>query len=387
MANKRISSLGSLGGTPAVGDIIPITDISDTAGSAQGTTKKVTVANLVAAAPVQSVAGRTGTVTLSNTDIGGLGTAATFNVGTAATNVVQLEDVSGTVKLPSVDGSQLTNIATSFSNLQTYASSGRPASPSNGDIYYETDTHRLLVYNSSLGEWRYYSSDGSIDVNEISNLYSSKYDGANDFAEAAIASNSMSGDFTLSFWFYGASTSLHTMMEVNYSSNPGWGLIRKTSNTLHLYHYFSGGSGWVYNGIASGISDNTWTHIMLARTGSSLKTYVGGSLINTSTLSNNISFSGANLESGVTYPGSAINYLDEIAVWSSDQSGNIGQIRSAANKPKNLDVMTTNPLYWWRQGEDNSGAGTTISNNAQATGGNVSWILQNGASIDSTNKA
>ena len=46
MANKRISSLGPLGGTPAVGDIIPITDISDTAGSAQGTTKKVTVANL-----------------------------------------------------------------------------------------------------------------------------------------------------------------------------------------------------------------------------------------------------------------------------------------------------------------------------------------------------
>ena len=51
MANKRISSLTSLGATPAVGDILPITDISDTTGSAQGTTKKVTVANLVAAAP------------------------------------------------------------------------------------------------------------------------------------------------------------------------------------------------------------------------------------------------------------------------------------------------------------------------------------------------
>ena len=383
MANKRISSLGSLGGTPAVGDIIPITDISDTAGSAQGTTKKVTVANLVAAAPVQSVAGRTGTVTLSNTDVSGLGTAALLDSGTSNGNVVVLDSTG----LPAVDGSQLTNIATSFSNLQTYASSGRPASPSNGDIYYETDTHRLLVYNSTLGVWRYYSSDGSIDVNEISNLYSSKYDGTNDYGEAAIASNSMSGDFTLSFWFYGASTSLHTMMEVNYGSNPGWGLIRKGSNTLHLYHYYSGGSGWVYNGIASGISDNTWTHIMLARTGSSLKTYVGGSLLNTSTLSNNISFSGANLESGVTYPGSAINYLDEIAVWSSDQSSNIGQIRSAANKPKNLDVMTTNPLYWWRQGEDNSGSGTTISNNAQATGGSVSWELENGALIDSANKA
>jgi len=95
--NKKISALGSLGGTPAVGDIIPITDVSDTTGSAQGTTKKVTVANLVAAAPVQSVAGRTGTVTLSNTDVSGLGDAATKTVGTANTNVLAVS--SGVVDL------------------------------------------------------------------------------------------------------------------------------------------------------------------------------------------------------------------------------------------------------------------------------------------------
>ena len=51
MANKKISSLNSLGGTPDAADIIPITDVSDTTGSVNGTTKKVTVANLVAAAP------------------------------------------------------------------------------------------------------------------------------------------------------------------------------------------------------------------------------------------------------------------------------------------------------------------------------------------------
>ena len=95
MANRKISSLGALGATPAVGDIIPITDVSDTTGSAQGTTKKVTVANLVAAAPVQSVAGRTGAVTvdagdLTDGDFGGtaiLGFDATLNdqTGTAYT--------------------------------------------------------------------------------------------------------------------------------------------------------------------------------------------------------------------------------------------------------------------------------------------------------------
>ena len=54
MANKKISSLTSLGAAPATDDIIPITDISDTTGSPQGTTKKVTVANLLANAPDNS---------------------------------------------------------------------------------------------------------------------------------------------------------------------------------------------------------------------------------------------------------------------------------------------------------------------------------------------
>lgn len=91
MANKRISTLTSLGGTPATDDIIPLTDISDTTGSAQGTTKKVTVANLMAAAPVQT---------------SDLGTAASKDVGTSNGNVVEL-DATG---LPAVDGSQLLNL-------------------------------------------------------------------------------------------------------------------------------------------------------------------------------------------------------------------------------------------------------------------------------------
>ena len=101
MANKKISALDALGTTPAVGDIIPITDVSGTP-----TTKSVTVANLMGASPVQSVAGRTGAVTIANTDVSGLGTAATQNVGTSSGNVVQLDSTG----LPAVDGSQLTNV-------------------------------------------------------------------------------------------------------------------------------------------------------------------------------------------------------------------------------------------------------------------------------------
>ena len=137
MANKKISALDPLGTTPAVGDIIPITDVDDTTGSPQGTTKGVTVADLMGAAPVQSVdstnveaagalmdsevtnlgqvkafdstdyaTSAQGALADSATQPGDLGTAASKNVGTSNGNVVEL-DATG---LPAVDGSQLTNL-------------------------------------------------------------------------------------------------------------------------------------------------------------------------------------------------------------------------------------------------------------------------------------
>ena len=104
MANKKITELTEET-SPAGADILALVD--DVSGTP--TTKKVTAANLMTLAPVQSVAGRDGAVTLSNTDISGLGTAATQDTGTSANNVVQLD---GTAKLPAVDGSQLTGIDT-----------------------------------------------------------------------------------------------------------------------------------------------------------------------------------------------------------------------------------------------------------------------------------
>jgi len=46
MANKKITALTALGAAPAIGDLIPLVDISDTTDSANGTTKKMTVTNL-----------------------------------------------------------------------------------------------------------------------------------------------------------------------------------------------------------------------------------------------------------------------------------------------------------------------------------------------------
>jgi hypothetical protein len=143
MANKKLSALDALGAIPAVGDIIPITDVSDTTGSSNGTTKKVTVANLVAAAPQGDLLASnnlsdltdaetsrtnlglgTAATTASTayatsaqgakadtaTQPGDLGTAALLDVGQTASKIVQL-DISA--RLPAVNGSQLTNLPAS----------------------------------------------------------------------------------------------------------------------------------------------------------------------------------------------------------------------------------------------------------------------------------
>lgn len=49
---EEISSFTALGAAPAVGDLIPVVDVSDTTDSPEGTTKKMTITNLLAAIPV-----------------------------------------------------------------------------------------------------------------------------------------------------------------------------------------------------------------------------------------------------------------------------------------------------------------------------------------------
>lgn len=130
MANKKISSLTSLGAAPATDDIIPITDISDTTGSPQGTTKKVTVANLLANAPDNSTdvtlaAVTNNYLTLSGQEI----TAGIVPVslgGTGASNLVDARanlgvDAAGTDNSTDVTLAAVTNNYLSLSGQEITA--------------------------------------------------------------------------------------------------------------------------------------------------------------------------------------------------------------------------------------------------------------------------
>ncbi len=64
--SKKISELSGLGEKPNPEDIIPLTHVEDKTGSTEGTTRKVTVVNLMKSAPIQSINGQTGDVLIDS---------------------------------------------------------------------------------------------------------------------------------------------------------------------------------------------------------------------------------------------------------------------------------------------------------------------------------
>ena len=144
MANKRISSLDNLGGTPATGDILPITDISDTTGSAQGTTKGVTFSDLTNHLATQVSLGNHESLTSSVHGISAFGATLVDDANAAAART--------TLGMPYISSGTDTNL---------------PSSPATGDVYLETNTGKLRWWDGTY--WNTFNYDSQYDPNYAAN--------------------------------------------------------------------------------------------------------------------------------------------------------------------------------------------------------------------------
>ncbi len=149
-------------------------------------------------ATVTSVAGRTGAVTLSNSDISGLGTAAVLNAGSSSGNLVQLD---GSGKIPSAF---LPAVSGTVANLD-------------GDVSGTTAASVVVAVGGKT------SSEVANAVNDVQGASSAntastivKRDGSGNFSSNIISSSSNS---TLNLYLFDAGNSIRLRAPSGLSSN------------------------------------------------------------------------------------------------------------------------------------------------------------------------
>lgn len=339
MANKRISSLDPLGGTPAVGDIIPITDISDTAGSAQGTTKKVTVANLVSAAQSLSIT----TPTFS-------GTPPSFTLTASENGKVIVVDQSLTayITIPTSLGSGFNCevVQKGVGRVVILAGTGVSAFGYNSGV--ATIGQYGVIKIVPIGTDNYYIT-GDTDKAPFINTYSADFDGVDAHLHFGTSATNRyislgTTDLAISMWFYPRDTS----QDFLFKGATGRAYILNGTLTL---------KGWgTQVDITSAYAINNWYHLVVERTSGTQKVYINDT--EESSISNSASLDIGNF--GYHSTGYYFNGLmDEISFHSTGLTPT--QVTAMYNSPGvPIDISNGyNATNWWRMGDAFSG--TTIT--------------------------
>ena len=257
----------------------------------------------------------------------------------------------------------------------------------NGELYLKaegsTDAGAIVVYDS--GAWRTFGND----ANPFSNSYSLSLDGANDYLDCGtVSAINNATNFTVSMWvnfqtFVGNSSGYNILFGAGTGGANRFLLnaVRNSSTLANRFEvYFCDAGGASIVNTSAGLTTNTWYHMALYKSGADMSFYINNTLMGSRSNAPSTG-SGANFAIGRgIYNGaySANILADEVAVWDSDQSSNKDSIY---NSGVPNDISSLNPTHWWRMGDDDSGTGTTVTD--QGSGGN-DGTLTNGPTFSTT---
>ena len=279
-----------------------------------------------------------------------------------------------------------------MAKLNTVTSSTRPASPTAGETYFETDTNKIIVWDGSA--WTELVSD---TAPSFSNTYSVDFDGTNDYIDTGSTFQSTyRSNHTISFWFKLDNTSSFQSLFGAWSGPTSQNAIYfdGSANITHRYRVASSPKSTTSSAFTA---DTNWHHyaVTLTQSGSNLiaKAYLDG--VYKSTVSNAITMSGFS-QSNNSYIGlrnGSTGYLDgkmdEVAIFGSalsDGGVSIGQtaggdIATLYNSGVPDDISSFSPVAHYRMGDNDSGTGTTITD--QGSGGNDATLV-NGPTFSTT---
>jgi len=260
----------------------------------------------------------------------------------------------------------------------------------NGEMYLKkagsTDAGSIVVYDS--GAWRKFANEAVSFVQ----TYSLNFDGTNDYLDAGTSSDySIVGGGSLSYWVYPSFTGSATYMEsIGKRSSAGFQVTHaKTGSTYNVSvvnHTFSGGAP-----VINLPTENQWYLITLvfhASGGATLYKNDGASgSSGTGQTNTKASYSYTEDASAPLYIGRHPTSLsrcykgliDEFAIFNSELTAS--EVAAIYNSGAADDLASYSPTSWWRMGDNNSGTGTTVSN--QGSGGNDA-TLTNGPTFSTT---
>jgi hypothetical protein len=383
MANKKFTELDNLA-TPVGADIMAIVD--DVAGTP--TTKKVTATNLMTLAPVQSVNGSTGAVTvsglsLSTTSPTASGTPLAYTLTSAEDGKVVLFNESNNVYVTVPTG-----LGAGFNCKFVQLGAGKIVLQAGSGATLNGYTPGTEVQNTTIGQYAEieltpvgtdsYVIVGNTTTAPFVNTYSLSLDGSNDYVDyGALSALNSTSAFTISMWLK-TSTSNRMICSGGTSDRME---VRATGIQFRV--------GGTSANIGSGnYDDGNWHQITAVYNAGTVSIYAdGNSTADGSSSSYPTSTSASAYNSFRIGQVANVYYfngeIDEFAVWSSALSSSEIPDIQASNTPIDLRsnngnyTSSSNLINYWRMGDNDAGSGTTVTDLV----GSLDGTLTNGASF------
>jgi hypothetical protein len=226
------------------------------------------------------------------------------------------------------------------------------------------------------------------------NTYSVSFDGTNDYVDAV--SNPNLDVYSLSFWVKTSNTSAaqqHPVGGFGRTNLAPYGGMYIKSTAGRVLEFNDGQYGIFAGNIAqSDVADGAWHHIALVyvpsgyttttgtatNSGEGYKIFLDGTRVDTAmnSTSYNYGLASTTVDFKVGREGKRATYyldglIDEVAIFGSSLLDS--DVTDIYNSGVPTDLSSYSPTLWWRMGDDDSGTGTTITD--QGSGGNDGTLV------------